>query len=297
MTVTPEILKLETALGCFSALSVGSGPTVMCLHGFPDNNRSFRYQIPALCSAGYRVVVPTMRGYEPSTVQTSQNYYVHQLAEDVLRWMDFLRVERVHLIGHDWGAITAHAIAALAPDRLKGMSVIAVPHLRYFLYACLHHPKQFKNSWYMQFFQIPGLSDWWVERKDWAFIEYLWTHWSPGWNIPNEILNSVRSTFSQPGVKKAALSYYRCGMKMLTEEGLTSMRLLRAPVTVPTLGVIGVKDGCIDPDVFEICMNRKAYTGTFHLERIDNAGHFAHLEQPNRVNRVILDWIRRCEVV
>lgn len=297
MVVTPEVLKLETAFGSFSALSVGSGPIVICLHGFPDNSRSFKFQIPALVAAGYRVIVPTMRGYESSTVQVSQEYYVHQLAEDILRWMDYLRAERVHVIGHDWGAATAHALAALVPDRLKGISVIAVPHMRYFLSACLHHPKQFKYSWYMQFFQLRGISDWWVERKNWRFIEKLWEDWSPDWAIPNEVMQSVRTTFEQPGVKKAALSYYRCMFNVLSEEWLTSYRLLRAPITVPALGIIGVNDGCIDPEVFEYCMNRRAYHGAFHLERIENAGHFAHQEQPHRVNRVILDWIRRCEAV
>jgi len=297
MLVTPEVLKLETAFGCFSALSVGSGPIVMCLHGFPDNSRSFKHQIPALCAAGYRVVIPTMRGYEPATVQTGQDYFVHQLAEDVLRWMDYLRAERVHLIGHDWGAAVAHALAALAPDRLKGMTVIAVPHLRSFLTACLLHPGQFVKSWYMQFFQLRGLSDWWVERNDWRFIDTLWQDWSPNWAAAQETLNSVHATFAQPGVKKAALSYYRCLFNLFSEEWLTSFRLLQAPISVPTLGLIGVNDGCIKPAVFEYCMNEKAYIGSFHLERIENAGHFAHLEQPQRVNRLILDWIRRCEAV
>ena len=75
----------------FSAMEMGEGPEVVfCLHGFPDHARSFREQLPVLAEAGYRVIVPTLRGYEPSSQPRKGSYFLSQLAEDLLGWMDDL---------------------------------------------------------------------------------------------------------------------------------------------------------------------------------------------------------------
>lgn len=76
-------------------------PTCVLLHGFPDNALSFRYQAPALAKAGCRVLVPSMRGYEPSSVSQTNDYYIYTLVVDVVQMLDEFGIERVHLVGHD----------------------------------------------------------------------------------------------------------------------------------------------------------------------------------------------------
>ena len=79
----------------FSAYEDGEGPVVLCLHGFPDHKRSFRFQLPALAKAGYRGVAPTMRGYEPSAQPADGDYHLIRMAEDILSWIDELGEEKV----------------------------------------------------------------------------------------------------------------------------------------------------------------------------------------------------------
>lgn len=112
----------------FTALTQGKGTVVLCLHGFPDNRRSFRFQLPALAEAGFRAVAPTLRGYEPSAQPADADYHIVRMAEDVVGWIDDLDQERVHLVGHDWGAVIGYAAAALAPKRLHSLTTLAIPH-------------------------------------------------------------------------------------------------------------------------------------------------------------------------
>ncbi|MEL6983680.1 MAG: alpha/beta fold hydrolase, partial [Actinomycetota bacterium] len=90
----------------FSATEWGdpSGPAVLCLHGFPDSPATFHHQITPLTDAGYRVITPTLRGYEPSSQPTDGDHTLATLATDVIGWLDDLGVEHAHLVGHDWGA-------------------------------------------------------------------------------------------------------------------------------------------------------------------------------------------------
>ena len=87
----------------FSAVGLGEGPLVICLHGFPDCLHSFRHQMPALAAAGFRVVAPCLRGYEPSSQTADGHYPIPAMTTDVIALMDHLGVEKAHLVGHDWG--------------------------------------------------------------------------------------------------------------------------------------------------------------------------------------------------
>ena len=96
ITVTHGPLK-------FSAHSVGDGPTVLFLHGFPDSKASFDKQLMAFARAGYRAVAVTMRGYEEGAQPVDGDYHAIRMAEDVAAWIRQLDTEPVHLVGHDWG--------------------------------------------------------------------------------------------------------------------------------------------------------------------------------------------------
>jgi len=106
----------------FSALEDGKGPLVLCLHGFPDNYHSFDSQIPALVEAGYRVVVPMLRGYEPQSQPADGDYHLNNMVEDVITWIDQLGEEKVHLVGHDWGALIGYLTATMHSDRLLSLT-------------------------------------------------------------------------------------------------------------------------------------------------------------------------------
>lgn len=289
-----EKLVFENGDLRFSAVGMGEGALVLCLHGFPDNLHSFRYQLPALAEAGYRAISLSLRGYEPSSIPANGDYSVESIASDVIAVMDQLACNKAHLIGHDWGAAVAYAVAAAAPERFESLITMAVPHPGRFAREGLRIPKQLKNSWYMGFFNIPWLSDWVVARHDFAFIRKLWRDWSPRWTPDAPALDGVIDGLSQPGVLSATLGYYRAALSL---QALTmSAEDAHYPVPVPTLALTGERDGCIDSEVFERLMKPQDFPRGLAVERVFKAGHFLHQEQPQRVNALILRWLEHRDV-
>ena len=291
MAVTDtEQLSFEHEALTFSAQAMGDGPIVLCLHGFPDNARSFRHQLPALAEAGYRAISLTLRGYEPGAIPADGDYTMETIATDILAVIESLDTGPVHLIGHDWGAAVAYVATSAAPERFKSLTVMAVPHAGRFAREGLRIPKQLRLSWYMGFFNIPWLTDWVVQRQDYAFIRKLWRDWSPGWQPEPGVLDSVIQTLSQPGVRSAALGYYRAALSI--KALLVSAEEAHYPVPVPTLALSGERDGCIASEVFEQLMVAQDFPKGLTFSRIAEAGHFLHQEQPEQVNREILDWLK-----
>lgn len=291
MAVTDtEQLSFEHEALTFSAQAMGDGPIVLCLHGFPDNAGSFRHQLPALAEAGYRAISLTLRGYEPGAIPADGDYTMETIATDILAVIESLDTGPVHLIGHDWGAAVAYVATSAAPERFKSLTVMAVPHAGRFAREGLRIPKQLRLSWYMGFFNIPWLSDWVVQRQDYAFIRKLWRDWSPGWQPEPGELDSVIQTLSQPGVRSAALGYYRAALSI--KALLVSAEEAHYPVPVPTLALSGERDGCIASEVFEQLMVAQDFPKGLTFSRIAEAGHFLHQEQPEQVNREILDWLK-----
>lgn len=278
----------------FTALAQGSGPVALCLHGFPDCARSYRAQLPALAAAGYRAVSLSMRGYEPDSIPADGDYRLETIATDVLAVIDQLGEERVHLVGHDWGAAIGYTVAGMAPQRLHSLTAMAVPHPYRFLTDILRRPKQLRLSWYMLFFQLRGVADRIVARDNYQFIRMLWRQWCPGWELPEEELQAVIDTLRRPGVTRAALGYYRAALDPRNFPLTAAAREQAAfQVPVPTLALTGVQDGCIDSDVFKAMMREEDFPAGLQVRQVAAAGHFLHQEQPGAVNDLLLHWLDR----
>lgn len=293
----PEFETVELRHGPLRASTLTLAPrpsreraAVLCLHGFPDNARSFRHQLPALAAAGYRVYAPTLRGYEPSSQPEDGDYSLAALAGDVLAWLDELGLERAHLIGHDWGAAVAYTVGALAPERFWSLTTLAVPHPAQFVRGVARLPRQVLNSWYMLFFQVPGAPELALRRRDWALIRQLWAAWSPGYTLPPEEWAALRETFEAPGVDRAMLAYYRRNLVPTFVDGLRGGGSDEAVIRVPTLALTGADDGCIDTRLYE-GVDAREFPEGFRLERVEGAGHFLHQERPEAVNALVLDWL------
>lgn len=276
----------------FTALEAGEGPLVVCIHGFPDHHRTWRMQLKALAEQGYHVVAPLIRGYEFYSQPADGDYHMARAAEDVVSWLDALHVDKAHLVGHDWGAVMTYAAAAKAPERFHSISTLAVPHLRHMHRGLGKVPTQALKSWYMLFFQLRLLSDRVVERNDFAFIERLWRDWSPGWEWDPLEMEAVKQTFRNPGVREAALGYYRNLFRPLSRSGRETMKLLFSKITVPTLALTGAADGCMDTRLYDVIMDPEDFPAGLRVVRLDGAGHFLHQEKPEAVNAELLDWFR-----
>lgn len=288
-----EDLELHANGLTFSALTQGEGEVVICLHGFPDHARSFRFQLPALADAGYRAIAPTMRGYEPSSQPADADYHLIRMAEDVVGWLDDLGVERAHLVGHDWGAAIAYIAGALSPDRFSSLTTLAVPYGGRLQQGIRKLPSQILKSWYMIFFQLRGVADFAVETRDWALIDRLWRAWSPGWDPGDDEKNALKRTLAQPGVKAAALGYYRAMFETKSEASKQTQKLTDAKVNVPTLAFTGALDGCIDTRLYDYTMLDDDFPAGLEVFRMQGAGHFLHQEKPQEFNALLLDWLKR----
>jgi pimeloyl-ACP methyl ester carboxylesterase len=256
------------------------GPVVLLLHGFPDNPHTFGEQLRVLSSAGYRAIAPTLRGYESSSQPADGDYRIGTMA-------------RVHLVGHDWGAAVTYVAGALAPDRFHSLTTLAVPHLPRVRAALLMAPVQLLNSWYMRFFQLPWISDWAIERNDWAMLKWLSAIWSPGFSWSEAQWNNRRETFEAPGVKQAMLAHYRQNASLGVLLGLfpsEAFRLTKVPVR--TLAISGVEDGCMDTRMYDKVFCEEDFPAGFRILKIESVGHFVHLEAPQAVNDALIEWLK-----
>jgi pimeloyl-ACP methyl ester carboxylesterase len=274
----------------FSAIDVGSGPVVLFLHGFPDTPHTFKHQISALVDAGYRCIAPVMRGYEPSSQVVNGDYSVDTLASDVVGWLDHLGLEKVHLVGHDWGAAVSYATASKYPQRFYSLSTLAVPHAPTLQRNLLRLPIQLLNSSYMIFFQLRGLADWVVKRNNFAFLRFLWRVWSPDWPGVDKVFPQVQKTFAKPGVVKASLGYYR---SLFSRKHRQTASSSYAPIQVPTLAMTGINDGCMDTRVYKGMEQSDCFTAGIRVEPVVDAGHFLQLEQPQAISELLINWINK----
>lgn len=281
----------------FSALSCGfnenpHGPLVICLHGFPDSARTFRLQLPALAKAGYRVIAPTLRGYEPSSQPHNQDYSVLSLGADTVAWVDHIGEQQAHLIGHDWGGVIACVAGALAPERFYSLSVITAPHIARATTIMRNVPRQLLLSWYMMFFQLRGISAATVRRNDWSFLRTLWKNWAPGFQLPAAEWGLILQQFDQPGVLKAALSYYRQNASPGVFLGWRRLGL-QPLQTIPVrcLVIAGMDDGCFDPRMYDCVFSQDDFPASLRIVKVDGAGHFPHQEKPQEINSILLDWL------
>jgi pimeloyl-ACP methyl ester carboxylesterase len=289
-----KTLTLRHGALSFSALEEGKGATVFCLHGFPDHARSFRFQLPAMAHAGFRAVAPTLRGYEPLSQPPDGDYRLLRIAEDVVAWMDDLGVDRVHFVGHDWGAIVGYLVAAIWPERLLSLVTLAIAHPLRLPREVLRRPSQLAKSWYIFFFQLRGAAEAALARRDGALLEKLWRDWSPGWTLPEDELAAVKTVFAKPGVVKAALAYYRALFDVSSKDARRARARLDRPIEVPTLALTGALDGCMDSRLHDGAMRESDFPRGLRVLRTAGAGHFLHQEKADEVNAVLLDWLRDC---
>ena len=274
----------------FHYLEVGSGPLVLCMHGFPDHAYSFRHLLPELAQAGFRAVAPFMRGYAPTGTPQDGRYQTALLGQDVLALIDVLSDESASIVGHDWGARAVYGAAILEPGKVKNLVTIASAHPAAGETMSFNY---LKGSWHAFYFQLP-YAEQTVAHNDYAFIEDWWHDASPEWDIPAPVLEGVKETFRKPGVVEAALKYYRHSYNpALQDPELREVQecVNSAPVPIPALALHGTRDRARRLEAFQ-AMDR-LFTGGLEKVVIEGTGHFMHLERPMEVNAKIVEFLAR----
>lgn len=274
----------------FAYLAQGSGPLALCLHGFPDSAWTWRHLLPALAEAGFRAVAPFMRGYAPTQVPDDGRYQTAALALDACDLHEQLGGDGdAVIIGHDWGAMATYIAANHEPERWRRVVTMAVPPAGAVAGGFMTY-EQLKKSWYMFFFQH-GLSDVVVGMGDLAFIDGLWADWSPGYD-GSEDLPHVKDALRDPTNLAAALGYYRATLGGIgLDPALDAVQNSGNLVTQqPTLYLHGRTDGCMGLAVAEGATAFLTSEGS-RMEVVDDAGHFLHVERPDVVNALVVDFV------
>src|SRR5438034_3302556 len=256
--------------------ATGQGRPVVLLHGFPDSGRLWRHQVPVLAGAGFRVIVPDLRGYGRSgKPEAIEAYSLPLLAGDVMAVLTELNIARAHLVGHDWGAALAWALASLAPghvDHLVALSVGCPVTFRRTLAQC-------EKSWYMLLFQFPGIAERWLTENDWANFRN-WAH--------HPDTDQVIADLEADGSLTPGLNWYRANVP---PESWVGPPVQLPPVQAPAMGVWSTGDVALT----EVQMTDSAtnMAGPWRYERLDGPGHWMQLDAPDQVNALLLDFLPR----
>jgi pimeloyl-ACP methyl ester carboxylesterase len=268
--------RLEGDGFTLAVLDEGSGPAVLLLHGFPDSSRLWRHQVPALVEAGKRVIAPDLRGFGESDKPAAvEDYSIGRSVADMLAVLDALGVERADVVGHDWGAGLAWALAAFRPDRVERLVVMSVGHPN-----TLRHPSiaEREKAWYQLLFQFTGVAEELIQRDDWRlFREML------GDAIDRE---QYVADLSRPGALTAALNWYRANATPAQE--LERTQAFPA-VDRPTLGIWSSGDNFLLEE--GMLGSGEHVNGPWRYARIEGAGHWLQLDAPTQVNTLLLEFL------
>lgn len=254
----------------------GEGPTVVLLHGWPDTSALWDEVGPRLEAQGFRVVTPDLRGCgRSSKPATVADYRMHLLVGDVAALLDELGAGPVALVGHDWGAALAWAVAAYLSERVSHLVVLSVGHPTAFRSAGI---EQQQRSWYTLLFSYEGLGEAFLRRHDYEAMR----HW-----IGHPRVEPVIAELERDGQMSSHLLWYRANLA--PDAFVTDPPVLPA-ILAPTLGVWSSGDFALTERQMT---NSAGYCKNgFTYRRIEGVGHWTPLDASDEVTEAIVEFLR-----
>jgi pimeloyl-ACP methyl ester carboxylesterase len=272
-----------------------NGPPVLLLHGWPDDARTYDAIAPALQKAGFRTVVPWLRGFGQTSFlsgETMRSGEMVAMAQDALDLADALGLKKFAVVGHDWGARIAYALAAIAPERLTQIVAMSVGWQP----GELPTPglEQVRKYWY-QWFMATERGAQAVKSDPKAFARIQWETWAPeGWFSDTEFETTAKS-FENPDWPAITLHSYTVRWGEADKDPRyrdLDERAKAAPsISVPTLMIQGGADGVTL--AASTAGNDQYFSGGYRRIVLDGVGHFPTREAPEAVNRLLLDFLAR----
>ncbi len=260
----------------YSLIDEGEGPPVLLLHGFPDTSSLWRHQIPALVAAGFRAVAPDLRGRGRTQAPPRvEDYALAGMARDIGALLDTLGIDRAHVVGHDFGAGLAWLAGSLLRERVDRLVVLSVGHP-----ATRERPtlEQLQKGWYQLLFQFEGVAEDLLQQDDWYLFREL---------LQNDgDVEDYIADLSRPGALTAALNWYRASFP---PQRLLAPAPKLPPVQAPTLGLWSTGDQYL-PE-YRMLRSADYVTGPWRYERMEEASHWIPLDQPERLNGLLLEFL------
>lgn len=270
----------------FPVTDVGAGPVILLLHGFPDSKEVWANQIPALTAAGYRVLAPDLRGVAnaPSPLE-KERYAIPLLMADVIGILDALNIQTAHVVGHDWGAALAWALATYQSQRFSSLIALSVGAPAGPGWSSI---EQREKSWYFYLFIQKGLAEKSLTNNNWELFRAI----AKGHKNIDEVIKRL----TVANALTTALNWYRGNFLFLMSpcEGEYQGDGQYFPpggkkVTLPVLGIWSENDhALLEPQMKE---SGVAVENTFVYKKISGAGHWMMLDKPKELNTALIEFI------
>lgn len=262
----------------------GAGPAVVLVHGFPENWRSWKHQIPALRGAGYSVIAPDLRGYNESDRPDAPGaYHMKHLVEDLAAVVRSTGQQQAHIVGHDWGGVVAWAFAGAHPELLRTLVILNAPHLDLYARQIRGLSRQAFRAWYTVLFRIPRLSESLLSARDFGMVRDLFSRRPALPAFSHEDVDGYVAALARPGALTAALRLYR------DNTDAEAVHLSRSATTkAPTLVIWGMRDSTLVPELLD---GLERVAPLVRIHRIAAASHWVQNEAPDEVNRVLIDFL------
>ena len=271
-----------------------NGEAVILLHGWPYDIYSFVDVAPLLASAGYRVIVPYLRGYGSTqflSSDTPRNGQQSVVAVDVIALMDSLKIEKATIGGFDWGARTANIVAALWPERCKAMVSVSGYLIGNQQAGKIPLPPNAELQWWYQYYFATERGRAGYDKYRHDFSRLIWQLASPKWKFDDTTFNRTAASFDNPDHVSVVIHNYRWRLALAEGESKydeLENRLAEGPViTVPTITLEGDTNGAPHPDPSAYA---KKFTGKYtHRTITGGIGHNLPQEAPKDFAKAIID--------
>ncbi len=270
----------------FEVAETGAGDHLaLCLHGFPELNFSWRFQMPILAAMGYRVWAPNQRGYGGSSRPGRiADYAVDHLTADVAALFAASGAKRLTLIAHDWGGAVAWVAAINRVVPLDRLVVMNLPHPLCFRAALKHWPQR-RRSWYIAFFQLPILPERLLAANGAAWVRQAFRGMAVDkTRFPDSVLDVYAAAALRPGALTAMVNWYRAAVRH-------PPKLLNGGrVEVPTLIVWGEADTALGLETLD---GTGRFVADLTIRRLPDVSHWVQQEAPEAVNAILQGWLPR----
>jgi pimeloyl-ACP methyl ester carboxylesterase len=271
-----------------------TGPVAILLHGWPYDIHTYVDVAPLLASAGYRVLVPYLRGYGPTRFlasETMRNGQPSVVAVDVIAFMDALKIEKATIAGCDWGARTANIMAALWPERCKSMVSVSGYLIGSQEAGKMPLPPAAELQWWYQFYFATERGRIGYDKNRHAFAKLIWQIASPKWKFDDTTFDRSAASFDNPDHVSIVIHNYRWRLALADGESkydALDKKLAEFPViTVPTITLEGDANGAPHPDPASYA---KKFTGRYaHRTIRGGIGHNLPQEAPTAFAQAVID--------
>jgi len=270
------------------------GPPTILLHGWPYDIHSFVDVAPLLASAGYRVLIPYLRGYGATRFLSGENFRNGQpsaLAVDVIDFMNALRIEKAVLAGFDWGARSADIVAALWPERIKALVAVSGYLIGNQEAGRMPLPPKAEFQWWYQFYFATERGRIGYEKNRNDFNKLIWQLGSPKWSFDDATFARSAAAFDNPDHVDIVIHNYRWRLGLADGERKydeLEKRLVAAPtISVPTITLESDANGAPHPEPSSYA---NKFTGRYAHRHIEGGiGHNLPQEDPNAFVQAIID--------